>query len=169
MRLLKTDDLTKINFQQLPSSITAISQTSPILNGQVNLNTPDVDINRGLVQLPVEVVDAAGLINQNFCAVTAGTGSSFTITGRGGLSSSPDSQLSSDTVWEDWQLTTVQHDHRPTTAKNFQLFTPKRATPEPIVEANSWVKNEKGEIELTATPPTVTPLGLMFNPPSCHS
>jgi large exoprotein involved in heme utilization and adhesion len=171
------NDLTNIDFQRLPSSITAISQTSPNLNGQVNLNTPDIDINRGLVALPAEVVDATGLIDQNFCAATSGRSSSFTITGRGGLPPSPNSALNSDKVWEDWRLTTVpsgdveqQATRRSANAtRAFQpTITPKRATPKPIVEATGWVKNELGEVFLTANPPTVTPHNSWLNPLSCH-
>jgi hypothetical protein len=50
---------TDLDPRQLPThDITAISQTNPTLNGQVNLNTPDVDPSRGLVALPLEVLNA---------------------------------------------------------------------------------------------------------------
>ncbi|MDF5717623.1 MAG: filamentous hemagglutinin N-terminal domain-containing protein [Rhizonema sp. NSF051] len=161
-----------INTQGLfisPDSTITATGANPQLNGIVQINRLDTDPSRGLVALPVEVIDATRLIDQNFCAVNAGTGSSFTITGRGGLPPSPDSPLSSDIVWEDWELTTVPQNHRPTTARKFKPIISKRATPEPIVEATGWVMNEKGEIELIANPPTVTPLGSTLNPPSCHS
>ncbi|GAA6623685.1 hypothetical protein [Scytonema sp. NUACC26] len=160
------------------SDITATG-ASPELNGTIQLNTPDVDPSRGLVPLPLEVVDATGLIDQNFCAATTGTGSSFTITGRGGLPPSPNSALNSNTVWEDWRFTTVPssdvwrqavEDQSANAAKDLSLttVTPKRATLEPIVEATGWVKNELGEVVLTANSPTVTLHNSWLNPLSCH-
>jgi large exoprotein involved in heme utilization and adhesion len=110
------------------------------------------------------------LIDQNFCAATAGTGSSFTIVGRGGLPPSPNSTLNSDTVWEDWRLTAVPHDHHACAARDFQpTVTPKRTTSEPIIEATGWVKNDLGEVFLTANPPTLTLHSPWFKSASSHT
>jgi filamentous hemagglutinin family protein len=134
----------------LTSDITASSQFGA--SGTVIFNIPDVDPRRGLVPLKIRLVDVASLVDDNMCARTAK--SSFTYIGRGGLSPSPDNALNSDALWEDWRLTTVPYERRPTTAK--KPITTKHTIPEPIVEATSWIKNKKGEIEFTATPPTVT-------------
>ncbi|NJM74181.1 MAG: filamentous hemagglutinin N-terminal domain-containing protein, partial [Scytonema sp. RU_4_4] len=57
-QLLGTTDPTKLKPSLLPTNdITAISQTNPSLNGVVTINTPDIDPNRGLIQLPVEPVN----------------------------------------------------------------------------------------------------------------
>lgn len=72
--------------RQLPTNdITAISQENPSLSDRVTINTPDVDSYRGLVQLPTGIIDASTLIASG-CSAFAGTeGSTFFVTGRGGL------------------------------------------------------------------------------------
>ncbi len=84
--LLETNDPRQLNPDNLPTSdITAISQTDPSLSGQVTINTPDLDPSQGLVTLPVELVDASGLIASG-CGAGGRQGSSkFIVTGRGGL------------------------------------------------------------------------------------
>ncbi|MDF5714735.1 MAG: filamentous hemagglutinin N-terminal domain-containing protein [Rhizonema sp. NSF051] len=146
-RLLKTNDLTQLDFQSLPSSITAISQTNPNLNGQVNLNTPEVDPSRGLVTLPTITEVAPRLVNSN-CANFNGTanGSQFTVTGRGGLPQNPDEPLTSDVVWSDTRLpvTTEQHQHKTHASK-------PKPQPIAIIPATGWVLNDKGEVMLISS------------------
>ncbi|AUB35184.1 Large exoprotein involved in heme utilization or adhesion [Nostoc flagelliforme CCNUN1] len=44
--------------RQVPTSnITAISQKNPSLSGTIQLNTPGIDPNSGLVELPTLAVD----------------------------------------------------------------------------------------------------------------
>ncbi|MHC5720947.1 MAG: filamentous hemagglutinin N-terminal domain-containing protein, partial [Nostoc sp.] len=43
----------------LTSDITAFSQQNPLLSGTVQINSPDVDPSKTLVQLPVNLVDAS--------------------------------------------------------------------------------------------------------------
>ncbi len=140
-------------FRSPDSSITATG-ANPQLNGTVQINTPDVDPSRGLVPLKIDVVDVARLVDDNICARTAK--SSFTYTGRGGLPPSPNNALNSDVVWEDWQLTTVprgtqEKGHRNRGGEN------NSSRPNQIVEAQGWIINQNGEVELTAYAPTATP------------
>ena len=148
-----TSDLTQLEFQQLPSSITAISQTNPNLNGQVNLNTPDVDPSRGLSQLPTNLVDASQRLIASGCPAGDGiTGNSFTITGRGGLPPSPDDLLTSDVVWSDTRLpvtTTQQHQRKIHAAK-------PKPKPIAIMPATGWVFNDKGEVTLISSAKVAT-------------
>ena len=140
-------------FRSPDSSITATG-ANPQLNGTVQINTPDVDPSRGLVPLKIDVVDVARLVDDNICARTAK--SSFTYTGRGGLPPSPNNTLNSDVVWEDWQLTTVprgtqEKGHRNRGGEN------NSSRPTQIVEAQGWIINQNGEVELIAYAPTATP------------
>ncbi|MBR8841066.1 MAG: S-layer family protein, partial [Stigonema ocellatum SAG 48.90 = DSM 106950] len=158
------NDLNQIDFQKLPSSITAISQTNPNLNGQVNLNTPDVDPSRGLTQLPINLVDASSQIDNSCNPGSKQRASSFTITGRGGLPPNPGELLSTDAV--DVGLVTLNHgsDSRKSTTLR-QKPTPIR---KPIVQATGWTRNSKGEVVLTADASNVTPQSPWQNPQSCH-
>ena len=93
-RLLGTTDPTQLDSLRLPTNdITAISQADPTLNGQVTLNTLDLDPSRGLVALPTGLVDPTNQINQRSAPQGGQQASSFTVTGRGGLASSPTEPL----------------------------------------------------------------------------
>jgi large exoprotein involved in heme utilization and adhesion len=81
--------------------------------------------------------------------------------GRGGVPPSPDEPLSPETVWVDWA--TVKP---PTPSKSSPSLKVKQGTltqpqaqaishqpPPAIVEAQTWVRNAKGEIYLVAAAP----------------
>jgi large exoprotein involved in heme utilization and adhesion len=46
--------------------------------------------------------------------------------------------------------------------------TPKSSTPELLMEANGWITNENGQVELMATAPTVTPHVFWQPPVNCR-
>ncbi|MBD2772789.1 filamentous hemagglutinin N-terminal domain-containing protein [Iningainema tapete] len=148
-RLLGTSDPNLLKPENsLTNDITAISATSPILDGQVTINTPDVDPSRGLVQLPEAVVNTPGLIASGCAAFASEGGSSFTVTGRGGLPLSPDQPLSNDVVWSDTRIpaTTQQQGAKtPTVKPSSQSQTVA------IVPATGWVFNGKGEVTLISS------------------
>ncbi|MHC5828717.1 MAG: filamentous hemagglutinin N-terminal domain-containing protein, partial [Nostoc sp.] len=102
-QLLQTTDPNKLNPSQLPTSdITAISQTNPSLNGEINLNTPDVDPSRGLIQLPSNLVDVSQQITQGCTPRRGQNASGFIATGRGGLPQSPNEPLRGRAVITGW-------------------------------------------------------------------
>jgi filamentous hemagglutinin family protein len=136
---------------QLPTSdITAVSQNNPDLSGQVNISTPDVDPSQGLVDLPETVIDPSQQIAQNPCQ--RGIGSSFVVTGRGGIPSSPNQAISSDNVRVDL-LEPVASQGNSNRASTNQ---PSTAAVKQIVPAQGWIFNDKGEVVLTAYDPTKT-------------
>lgn len=158
VRLLSTNDPIQLDTQKLlTSDISAISQASPTLSGQVNINTPDVDPSRGLAELPAEVVDASGLIAQGCNAQNGKIASQFTITGRGGLPPNPSELLSSDAVWEDARRPSVMA-HRQNSITATQPSDASAVVE--ITPATSWKFNKQGEVVLTAqaitTPQTFT-------------
>ncbi len=164
--LLGTDDPNQLDPARLPSDdITAISQTDPALSGQVSINTPDVDPSRGLVALPTEVVDASRLVASGCGTPQRIAQSKFIITGRGGLPPSPSDTLSSDAVWSDLRSHTQQAENQPSAAVATQTTDPTTA---PLVEAQGWVINDKGQVVLTATAPTVTPHNPWQTPAACR-
>lgn len=133
--------------------------------GVVTLNTPDVDPSQGLVFLPAELVDASGLIASGCGAPSRQLRSEFIVTGRGGLPSSPSETLSSDTVWSDLRPLTKLAHTQPSSESATQPVNP--TTVVPLVEAQGWVINNKGEVVLTATAPTVTPHNPWQKPIKC--
>ncbi|MBX9254585.1 filamentous hemagglutinin N-terminal domain-containing protein [Desmonostoc muscorum CCALA 125] len=165
-RSLQTTDPTKLDPNQLPTSdITAISQTNPSLNGEVNLNTPNTDPSQGLQELPTDIVDVSGLINQNLCV--AAQGSEFIVTGKGGLPPSPYEIISANTAWEDWLISSQsQTQPTPTTNNSSDKQQTESTT---IIEAQGLVKDANGNAILTANPVTVTPKDTWLHPQDCHA
>jgi len=132
------------------SDITAISRTNPSLSGFVNIQTPDVDPTQGLIELPENIVDVASLIEQNFCRVAQG--SQFTITGSGGLPSSPNEVISSNDIWEDTSIPRLS-----ATARRQQLANNNLNAEQKIVEAEGWIVNPNGEVVLVASSKMISP------------
>ncbi|MUG92522.1 filamentous hemagglutinin N-terminal domain-containing protein [Scytonema sp. UIC 10036] len=150
LRLLGTN----LDPQQLPTNdITAISQTSPTANGQISVNTPDVDPSRGLVELPTNLIEATQQISTACNPGSRQRRSSFTEIGRGGLPPSPLETLTSDAMQVGW----ISLDSNIDNGKNsFPVTNTTTRASERIVEATGWVKNAKGEIVLT-TDTSTTP------------
>jgi filamentous hemagglutinin family protein len=125
------------------SDITAFSQLSPSLNGEITLNLPEVDPSQGLVELPQTVVDPDALVAQNAC--DRRIGSNFIVTGKGGIPQNPSQTLSNESV----EVNLVE----PATSSNQQ--TPKNQTlknnvsSNEIVPAQGWIIDKDGKAILT--------------------
>jgi filamentous hemagglutinin family protein len=141
--------------QRTPKNDITVSSTYGI-SGEYTLNTPGVDPSRGLSNLPSGIIDASNQIVQN-CRAVRGEGgeeNKFIITGRGGLPPSPNEPLrNEEVITPDW----VTLDSEVETNTSPTPTPPKSSTPEPLTEANGWIINEKGQVELIAAAPNVTP------------
>lgn len=155
-------------FRNLPSSqtsdITAIGKT-PDLSGTVQVTTPDVDPSKGLVPLTLDVVDVARLVDDNICARTAN--SSFTVTGRGGISPSPNNSLSSNSSWEDWRMSEASKQPRNVTVRDTHISNTSSPTPNQFVEAQTWVIDKDGSVVLTTEAPAILSQSNTLS--QCHS
>ncbi|MDF5715579.1 MAG: filamentous hemagglutinin N-terminal domain-containing protein [Rhizonema sp. NSF051] len=148
------------------SDITAFSQQNPQFNGVVQLNTPDVDPSRGLVELPSSILDASSRLRDVGCtAVRGNQGNEFIVTGRGGLPPSPDEPFSSDVVWSDTRLRAIRLKQWPAgialqqRAEKPTAKLPSKPTGVEIVPATGWVFNNKGEVILISSQTHSTGLG----------
>jgi len=139
------------------SDITATSDLGANFNGTVELNTPGIDPNQGLVALP-EVVDSS---TQIVSACDSHEESSFTVSGRGGLPTSPNQTLSSREAWQDLRLPQqnnnqssdpARSDRGPTDASGSRYASTVIAVPiQPIItEAQSWVVDADHRVKLVA-------------------
>ncbi|MBH8567232.1 filamentous hemagglutinin N-terminal domain-containing protein [Nostoc sp. CENA67] len=155
------------NTQTPDSDITATGVSSQ-LNGTVLINTPDVDPSRGLTPLPENFVDPSSLITQNACQKSAG--SRFVITGRSGLPLDPSQVLTSEEALVDWiELTSPVTTQLQRTDKLDTSSTSNTHTRmEPIVEAQRWVINNRGEVILIAPSQASTP-NWQQSPASCST
>jgi large exoprotein involved in heme utilization and adhesion len=134
------------------------------LNGVVQINTPDVDPSSGLVELPATVVDVEGLVARNFCAAKQ-AGSSFRVTGRGGLPASPNDPLIDEVLAVEWSRPSGEVQargvSRPQSTDNAQRRN------RVIQQAQGWIVAADGTVILTDEAPTTSPQSPAFTHPSC--
>ncbi|MFB2835047.1 filamentous hemagglutinin N-terminal domain-containing protein [Floridanema evergladense] len=148
------------------SDITAFSQRQgPNLQGTIAINTPDIDPNSGLIELPETFIDPSSLIDQR-CSPQLEQ-STFIIIGRGGLPTPPNEAINADSIWEDWRITS--NSQTTTKLNSSNKITPENINQklETIVEAQAWYKDVKGNIVLTAQTTSVTPQSSWLNSPNC--
>ncbi|MBW4457095.1 MAG: filamentous hemagglutinin N-terminal domain-containing protein [Nostoc indistinguendum CM1-VF10] len=150
---IKANGIYGIEFRESPTLLSDITASSEFgTQGTVELNTPGIDPNSGLVELPTVAVDtqiAQGCYSPGYAQ------NSFIITGRGGLPPNPREAFSSNIVRPEWATLGPSNDinSQQTIKENPPIPTP----PAPIVEATGWGTNTKGEIVLTADASTGTP------------
>jgi filamentous hemagglutinin family protein len=135
----------------LTSDITATSLAGPQLDGEVLLNTPDVDPTQGVVQLPDTIANPDAIAQICPGQQQSGTDKTFTRTGRG-LPANPAETLSNGSVTVGLADAVAPVEQRTRTAAPQQA----RPTPAPILSAQGWAVNRKGEVIFTANPAAVT-------------
>ncbi|MEM9449931.1 MAG: filamentous hemagglutinin N-terminal domain-containing protein [Cyanobacteria bacterium P01_E01_bin.6] len=117
------------------------------VDGVVSINRLEVDPSQSLDDLPNDVVNVAGLIDESVCQATGS--SEFVNVARGGVAPTQTEVLSTDAVWEDWRLTSVPEDPSSlpdnVASENEGEFSSLR-----FIEAQEWKVNDDGDIELVA-------------------
>ncbi|MCC5649797.1 filamentous hemagglutinin N-terminal domain-containing protein [Nostoc sp. XA013] len=164
----------------LTSDITAFSQQNPTLNGTVQINSPDADPSKGLVELPVNLVDASQQIAADCDSGGKIARSSFIATGRGGIVADPTQPLiSDDAVLADWIALSPESQNiaggiQKRVAVKAQRDTEEKSQkvnsvnePDEIVEAQGWVMDANGNVVLVAQVPTASPHNSALTATSC--
>ncbi|MEH1966085.1 S-layer family protein [Nostoc sp.] len=147
-----------------PESDITATGASPEFSGTVELNIPDIDLNRGLVELPVNLIDASQQIAQG-CAPRSGQTGSFVVTGRGGLPDNPSEILASDAIEVDLIALNPKAENHSSSTVSTNATTPE---PAPVIEAQGWVIGKNGEVQLIASAPIITPNNSGLTPESCN-
>jgi filamentous hemagglutinin family protein len=148
---LGTDNPQELNPNNLPSSnITAISQQNPNLNGDFTITDPDIDPNRGLIELPQNLVDASQQVAQACTPRGRQNASTFIATGRGGLPLSPNEPLRKPAVITNWVDLPSQTTER--RINKLPTASATKSTPK-IVEAQKIVVDKNGDIFFVAESP----------------
>ncbi|GAX43924.1 filamentous hemagglutinin family outer membrane protein [Tolypothrix sp. NIES-4075] len=130
------------NFRVNAQAFVISPDSSIVVNGRRFETPPIVEL---FTDLPMpEIIDTSTQITSS-CSAFGKGGSSFTVTGRGGLPSSPDEPLSSDVVWSDTRLTATASQQQP---KKPAAKRPSKVEAVAIVPATGWVFNNKGEVTL---------------------
>lgn len=144
---ITTQGIYGLEFRPRLTSLSDITASSEFgVNGTVQINAPDVDPSRGLVNLPSEPVNVEVVQG---CQETGNQAYiEFFNTGRGGLAPNPYEPLSSSGLWEDVPSPT----HRTTSSASASVAPAN--PPDKIVEAQAWLVNEKGQVVLVAQMPS---------------
>ncbi|NEO89312.1 MAG: filamentous hemagglutinin N-terminal domain-containing protein [Moorea sp. SIO3G5] len=154
---------TEFREQQTPDSdITASSQLGASFSGTVEINAPDPDPSAGLFELPENFVNPKLLV-----ATGCGTddGNQFTQFGRGGLPTDPTKPLRGQTLWMDLRPLprhSARRRKNPSSASN--AVNSRRSR---IIEANRWIINKDGVVELVADSVQSSPFISWFSPYYC--
>ena len=151
-------------FRTADSDITASSELGTEFNGTVDINTPGVEPNSGLINLPIQLVEAR--VAQTCQPIGNQAQSEFVVTGRGGLPPSPDDTLSSDAIQVDWVSLNPKVENRSSPDVSTNSTAPD---PTLIVEATGWIIGDNGEVILTASAPSTTPNKSWQTPAKCHA
>ncbi|MGV0107848.1 Filamentous hemagglutinin FhaB/tRNA nuclease CdiA-like TPS domain-containing protein [Nostoc sp. DSM 114160] len=163
----------------LTNDITAFSQQNPSLNGTVQINSPDADPSKGLVELPVNLVDASRQIVASCSSGGKIARNSFITTGRGGVVADPTEPLiADDAVLADWIALPPESQNRAGGIQKRAVVQAQRNTkksqkvnfvnePTQIVEAQGWVMDANGNVVLVAQVPTATPHNSSLTSKSC--
>jgi filamentous hemagglutinin family protein len=129
--------------------------------GQVTLSTL-INPSQGLSQLPTQLVDPTRQIDSS-CAARGDNQSKFTVTGRGGLPSTPNDLLTPELVLDDFG--TLATASSPVT----EPVKPASSSPrKQLVEAQGWIIAADGTVILTAVAPSVTPHSSPLTNASCQ-
>jgi len=149
------------------SDITASSEFG--ISGTVTLNTPDVDPSRGLAQLIGTLIDPTQQIDQRCSPKGSQRSNSFVSTGRGGLPSTPFEPLQNEDTPAEWVV--VEPKGERLSENRGQSSSPPRsaASPAPIIEAQGWVQQPDGSIDLVAQAQTNQPHSFWLGLPECPS
>lgn len=150
-----------LRFRALETPLSDITVSSQFgISGTITINTLEADPNRGLVSLPLNLVDPSDRIATGCSPSRTAGQNKFIVTGRGGLPNRP----------EDWGrdrplVAPIELAHQPAKA---QAPTTTQATRSPdtdaLTEAQGWAIAPDGSIYLVAQ----APLAPAWNPtPPC--
>jgi filamentous hemagglutinin family protein len=142
------------------------------IDGVVNITNPEVDPTAGAIELTSTPVDADALIAQDVCKVEDGKiagGSSFVVTGRGGLPPSAEDPLVNSYRIVEWATRSQQQSDNSTVVLRDrpQTSQPEQSSPA-IEQAQGWKIASDGTLMLTAQATTPTPLNPALTHPECR-
>lgn len=145
------------------SDINASSELG--IDGNIYQDFPEIEIEG--IQVPIDSLNVESL-NQNICAVEdeqiAG-GSSFAVTGRGGLPANPREPLTPLTGIVEWATFEEESDSSAVVPRS-RPTTPDRNQPREIQQAQGWVVTPDGTVMLVADASSTTAIA-PFAHPNC--
>jgi len=118
------------------------------VDGEIDINEPDVDPTQNLLELPQNLVDTSQKFDE-ICSPRRQADNSFIYTGRGGLPLSPDEPLTGLEIIENWvylpsQTALTRQDRDKFNVPSLAKYSRK------IVEAQKIVVDKNGDTYLVA-------------------
>lgn len=129
------------------------------LDGTVEINELDVNPVEGLEELPIEVIDVTRLVEQNLCQ--QGEGSEFVVTGKGGIAPNPSQARSGEIDEVDLIEPATVGEAKGRDEQSFALT--ETDAEEKMVEAQGWIVNDRGIVELVARKTDLSDSAPQFN------
>lgn len=160
---ITTNGIYGLQFRNKPSDLSDITASSEFgINGSVQINTPGLDPQQGLVQLSGQILNISGLVEKG-CNSRSANNNIFISTGRGGLPNNPLEPIENKAILAD--LGEKISTHKTIIPEN-NIHQSEKKTPQ-LIESQGWIINSKGEIVLTANNPHVTPHNSGFKSLNC--
>ena len=117
------------------------------VSGQVKIDVLDVDLSGEKIELPARPIETEVIRICEFDSFK--TQNNFFISGRSGLPDTPKTALNADIGWEDWQIGEFESTPSSPTEESREA---RSTDNEPqIQEAQSWIINERGKVQLIAS------------------
>ena len=143
---LQTEGLFGLSLRDTDTALSDITVTSELgIDGELTIESPEIDPQSSLVVLPENLTDPANLIATG---CTAEENADFVLAGPGGLPADPTAPLQAQSLWQDLRepgATTATDEDRPQ-PQIVPLETPQR-----LVEAQGWSIDGNGRVVLLAS------------------
>ncbi len=159
-------------FREPDSEISAASELG--IDGTITINDPDVDPTSGVVELPDVPIDAEAILAQNLCRFEdekIAKGSSFIITGRGGLtptSAEPLENLDRVVRWANRDDIEVSQNGVVGVRQRSESDTSETGYPV-IQQSQGWITTSDGSVWLIANAPETIPQNSGIVHPDCRA
>ncbi len=156
----------------LNTSDITVKGATPELEGNISVNPPELDPSNGLIELPVNLVDASNQISKACTPGGSQFQNEFISTGRGGLPMNPNEPLQETNTIETWVRLKPQSENSASTtikpsATVANSNNHKVKKKNQIVEATGWIVDKDGNIEFVAQANQINPQNTRQNSPTC--
>lgn len=138
------------------------------IDGQVEITNPNGVEKIAVVALPANVADTNKLVA---ASCSSNQSNEFVVTGKGGLPENPTETLRGQSAWIDLRemSTSSNKQDRVGVVKQEMLPQTSQNAPSQIIEAQGWIFNSDGRIELVAHAPNITPAAPISSTAKCSS
>ncbi|MEO0948678.1 MAG: S-layer family protein, partial [Cyanobacteria bacterium J06641_5] len=143
---ITTEGIFGLSLRDEDTALSDILVTSELgIDGELIVESPEIDPQSSLVVLPENLVDTTSLIATGCAADNA----DFALAGRGGLPADPTAPLQAQSLWQDLREpnTTAASEKHPQPRGG--SITPN--APQRLIEASGWLVDDNGQVVLLAS------------------